>query len=85
MYSDSSGRCRGAFERYLEGQFHLLDVVERVCDRMQILVDGKSVGVGTLDELRDKAGLGGSLEQVFGVLAATSDPLDQVRRLLGSQ
>ena len=64
---------------------HLLDVVERVCDRMQILVDGKSVGVGTLDELRDKAGLGGSLEQVFGVLAATSDPLDQARRLLGSQ
>ncbi|TDJ67780.1 MAG: ABC transporter ATP-binding protein [Planctomycetota bacterium] len=62
---------------------HMLDVVERVCDRMAILAAGRLVGVGTLDELRTRAGGGGTLEEVFGKLAETPDPREQARLLLG--
>lgn len=76
----SWGECGGAV-LYTS---HLLDVVERVCDRMAVLADGRLVGLGTLDELRATSGHDGSLEQVFGALASTEDPAAQARRLLGS-
>lgn len=63
---------------------HLLDVVERVCDRMAILTDGRLVAEGDLDELRARAGSEGTLEQVFGTLAKTADPIEQAAKLLGS-
>jgi ABC-2 type transport system ATP-binding protein len=61
---------------------HLLDVVERVCDRVAILVGGELVAVGNLDELRARAGHEGTLEEVFGKLAITEDPREKARRLL---
>jgi ABC-2 type transport system ATP-binding protein len=62
---------------------HLLDVAERVCDRIAILAEGKLVGVGTMDELRTLAGRDGTLEQVFGALTKSEDPQAQAERLLG--
>lgn len=62
---------------------HLLDVVERVCDRMAILADGRLVGLGTLEELRQRAGRTGTLEEVFATLAATADPARVARELMG--
>jgi ABC-2 type transport system ATP-binding protein len=62
---------------------HLLDVVERVCDRMAVLAHGELVGIGSLNELRDQAGIGGTLEQVFGALTRGEDPHAQAERLLG--
>ncbi|MGK0217351.1 MAG: ABC-2 type transport system ATP-binding protein [Planctomycetota bacterium] len=62
---------------------HLLDVVERVCDRMAILTEGRLVAEGDLDELRARAGSDGTLEQVFGALANTADPVEQAAELLG--
>ena len=62
---------------------HLLDVVERVCDRMAILDEGKLVGLGSLEDLRARAGEEGTLEQVFGALTHSEDPALQARRLLG--
>src|SRR5262249_34447357 len=45
---------------------HQLADAERVCDRFVLLAGGTVRGVGTLDELRAKAGLtGGGLEDVF--------------------
>ncbi len=64
---------------------HLLDVVERVCDRMAILAHGELVGVGTLDELRARAGHEGTLDQVFAVLAQTADPVVRARELLADR
>ncbi len=64
---------------------HLLDVVERVCDRMAILDRGALVAEGSLDELRDRSGEGGTLERVFGALTRASDPREQARRILGSE
>jgi ABC-2 type transport system ATP-binding protein len=62
---------------------HLLDVVERVCDRMAVLSKGHLVGMGSLVELRRQAGIGGTLEQVFGSLTHGEDPHAQAERLLG--
>ena len=63
---------------------HLLDVVEKVCDRMIILNQGVLVAEGSLDELRQRAGQEGSLEQVFNKLSETEDPRVQAERLLGT-
>lgn len=62
---------------------HLLDVVERVCDRMAILDDGVLVGEGTLDELRTSSGSDGTLEEVFAKIAHAEDPAEQAKALLG--
>jgi ABC-2 type transport system ATP-binding protein len=62
---------------------HLLDVVERVCDRMAVLAEGRLVAEGELDELRASAGQGGTLEQVFAALTSAEDPRKTAERLLG--
>ncbi len=62
---------------------HLLDVAERVCDRMAVIASGRSVGLGSLEELRTQAGRDGTLEQVFGALTHGGDPHTQALKLLG--
>jgi ABC-2 type transport system ATP-binding protein len=62
---------------------HLLDVAERVCDRIAVLAEGRLAGLGTLAELRERTGRDGTLEEVFGALTHTEDPAARVRRLLG--
>ena len=62
---------------------HLLDVVERVCDRMAIIQRGKLVAIGDLEELRQRSGTEGSLEQVFQQLTGSEDPVAAARRILG--
>ncbi|GHU72363.1 ABC transporter ATP-binding protein [Clostridia bacterium] len=52
---------------------HVLDVAERLCDRIGILQHGKLIAIGTLDELRSGA-KGLSLEKVF--LELTGDEAD---------
>jgi len=61
---------------------HLLDVVERICDRMAILANGRLVGLGDLEELQARSGAG-TLDQVFRALTRQEDPREQARRLLG--
>jgi ABC-2 type transport system ATP-binding protein len=63
---------------------HLLDVVERVCDRMAILVQGRVVTVGTLAELRGRAGHDGTLEQLFRSLTQAEDPAARAAAILGT-
>jgi ABC-2 type transport system ATP-binding protein len=62
---------------------HLLDVVERVCDRMAIVHQGELVALGTLDELRAGSGQEGTLEQVFREVTRAEDPAEKARRVLG--
>jgi ABC-2 type transport system ATP-binding protein len=44
---------------------HLLDMAQRLCDRVAIIDRGALVAVGPLGELQEKVDPGGSLEQVF--------------------
>ncbi|MBI5815126.1 MAG: ABC transporter ATP-binding protein [Nitrospinae bacterium] len=43
---------------------HTMATAQEICDRIGILSKGRLVAVGTLDELREKAG-GGDLESIF--------------------
>jgi ABC-2 type transport system ATP-binding protein len=57
-----------AHNRTLMLCIHQLNDAERICDRLLLLSNGKLVGVGTLDQLRERASLPpghGSLEDVF--------------------
>jgi ABC-2 type transport system ATP-binding protein len=62
---------------------HILEVVERVCDRMAILEKGRLLACGTLAELRERAGQEGSLEEVFRAFTHAEDPALQAERILG--
>ena len=64
---------------------HLLDVVERVCDRIAVLSRGELAALGTLDELRERAGRGGTLEEVFRHLTRAEDPRRAAARALGAE
>ncbi|QDU69863.1 ABC transporter ATP-binding protein [Engelhardtia mirabilis] len=62
---------------------HLLDVVEKVCDRMAIVTDGRVLAIGGMAELRARAGHDGSLEQLFGALTEADDPALRAAAILG--
>lgn len=55
---------------------HLLDVVEAVATSVAVLAEGRIVGRGTLEELRQGAGSGDGarLDEVFRKLTRSSDP-----------
>ena len=44
---------------------HVLEVAEKLCDRIGIIAHGKLVATGTIEELREKASQDGSLESIF--------------------
>jgi len=44
---------------------HILEIAERMCDRIGIIDSGKLIRVGTMDELRKEAQSGSSLEDIF--------------------
>ncbi len=60
---------------------HVLDVVEKVCDRAMILARGKPVAQGTIAELRDQT-RGTTLDEVFRSVASEFDPIARARELL---
>jgi ABC-2 type transport system ATP-binding protein len=62
---------------------HMMDVVERVCDRIAILSDGKLVANGSFEEL-SAARQGGSLEKIFAELTGAGSEETAVQRILGA-
>ncbi len=61
---------------------HVLEIAEAICDRVAIMYQGKVLAVGTVQELRGRAGLpGSSLEEVFLKITGTSDLRDIVEAL----
>jgi ABC-2 type transport system ATP-binding protein len=44
---------------------HILEIAERMCDRIGIINQGKVIAIGNMDELRSQGGGGGSLEDIF--------------------
>ena len=53
---------------------HVLDVAEKLCDRVGIIADGRLMSLGTVDELRSQNRLDGSLESIFLQLTDADDP-----------
>jgi ABC-2 type transport system ATP-binding protein len=54
---------------------HILDVAERLAERIGIITSGRLAAEGTLDELRQRAGeTGGTLEDVFLRVTAETPP-----------
>jgi ABC-2 type transport system ATP-binding protein len=44
---------------------HILEIAERMCDRIGIINRGQLIAVGTMEELRSTSHNGGSLEDIF--------------------
>jgi len=63
---------------------HLLEVVERVCDRMAVLAQGQLIAQGDLEALRRQSGSAGALDQVFQALTRAEDPGIQAAKILGT-
>jgi ABC-2 type transport system ATP-binding protein len=64
---------------------HILEVAERMCDRVGIIHDGSLIAMGTMAELREKvAAKKASLEDIFLQLTGSDDGQD-VDRFLGGQ
>ena len=57
---------------------HILEVAERMADRIGVIAQGRLLAEGTLDELRRNArGRGSSLEDIFLDLVADREPGDR--------
>ena len=44
---------------------HVMEVAEKVCDRIGIINKGKLIAVGSLEEIKNQADDEGSLEKIF--------------------
>ncbi len=62
---------------------HVMDVVERICDRIVILDGGKIVADGSFEELRDQA-KGESLEGIFTGLTSQGEQGEVAERFVQS-
>jgi len=53
---------------------HLLDQVEKLCQRVGIVFKGRLAAIGPLEELRSRLAPGGSLEEIFFSVTAEPQP-----------
>jgi ABC-2 type transport system ATP-binding protein len=61
---------------------HSLEVAEELCDRIGIILEGKLIALGTVDELHRQAGTQqGTLEGIFLKLTAAPDLLEVIEAL----
>ncbi|MEN3054831.1 MAG: ABC transporter ATP-binding protein, partial [Candidatus Methanosuratincola petrocarbonis] len=61
---------------------HILEIAQAICKRVAILYGGSLVSEGTVEELKDKAGMrGSSLEEVFLMLTGGVDVRSVVEEL----
>jgi ABC-2 type transport system ATP-binding protein len=60
---------------------HSLEVAEELCDHIGIILAGKLIALGTLDELQQQAGSESRLEDIFLKLTAAPDMLEVIEAL----
>ena len=56
---------------------HILEIAERMCDRIGIIDRGRLIAIGTMNELRRASGVDGALEDTF--LTLTREQHEEVR------
>ncbi|MFO8018192.1 MAG: ABC transporter ATP-binding protein [Promethearchaeia archaeon] len=62
---------------------HIMEVAERICDRIAIINKGKIVAIGTMEELREKSDkLGANLEEVFLKLTEQNESVNKIIKKL---
>ena len=61
---------------------HVMDVVERLCDRIAILKDGRVAALGTFEELQGQKG--GSLEGIFAGVTGDEDFEERAARVVSA-
>jgi ABC-2 type transport system ATP-binding protein len=61
---------------------HVLEIAERLCDRVGILHHGRLVALGTMEELRQRARGGDSLETIFLQLTGGDAPTAELAAFL---
>ncbi|RKZ35129.1 ABC transporter ATP-binding protein [bacterium] len=59
---------------------HILEIAEKMCDRLTVISDGSVVASGNIEQLRAKAGTEGDLEQIF--LQLTGADENEIQRLV---
>ncbi len=52
---------------------HLLDMAQRLCNRVGVINKGQLVAFGTIDEIRNEVKMGGSLEDLFLKLTESNE------------
>jgi len=62
---------------------HIMEIADALCDRISVLYDGEKIGEGSPKELREMAGSGSTLEEVFLLLTGADDVADIVDALMG--
>jgi len=60
---------------------HSLEVAEELCDRIGIILGGRLIALGALDELQRQAGNEGRLEDIFLQLTAAPDMMEVIEAL----
>jgi ABC-2 type transport system ATP-binding protein len=60
---------------------HSLEVAEELCDRIGIILGGKLIALGTLDELQRQAGTESRLEDIFLKLTGAPDMMEVIEAL----
>ncbi|MFW9896187.1 MAG: ABC transporter ATP-binding protein, partial [Candidatus Thorarchaeota archaeon] len=62
---------------------HIMEIAQELCDRIGIINKGKMVGIGTIEELRQKADrVGASLEDVFLRLTEQDTSVNEIVKKL---
>jgi ABC-2 type transport system ATP-binding protein len=60
---------------------HSLEIAEELCDRIGIILGGRLIALGALDELQRQSGNEGRLEDIFLKLTAAPDMLEVIEAL----
>ncbi len=64
---------------------HVLDVAEKVVDRVGVIAHGELLFVGTVDEMREHFRSNGSLEEMFLELTSENSPFAHAAELAGEK
>jgi len=61
---------------------HIMEIAEKLCDRIAVINNGKIIAKGSIEELREIALTDGSLEEIFLKLTGQMEEIDEILKVL---
>lgn len=61
---------------------HIMEVAEKLCDRIAVMNNGRIIAMGSIEELREIALTDGSLEEIFLRLTGQMEEIDEILGVL---